>query len=76
MIFLSCTYRHGSSIIDYDVEDSSPVTDEEISQTTAELSNFIDNENNTLVIGGVPVPLLGNPALIENFDTDQEQQSK
>ena len=49
------------------------MTDEEISQTTAELSNVI--ENNTLVVGGVPVPLKENPALIANFNTDQEQQS-
>ena len=68
--------RHGSSIILYIVQDSSPLTDEEISNTAAELLNAIDPETNTLIIGGVPVPMTGNPVLIMDSDTGNQQQSK
>ena len=68
--------RQGSSIILYVVQDRSPLTDDEISNTAAELWNAIDTETNTLMIGGVPVPITGNPVLIMDTDAGNQQQSK
>ena len=68
--------RQGSSIILYVVQDRSPLTDDEISNTAAELWNAIDTETNTLVIAGVPVPITGNPVLIMDTDAGNQQQSK
>ena len=52
------------------------MTGDEISNTAAELWNAIDTETNTLVIAGVPVPITGNPVLIMESDTGNQQQSK